>query len=213
MSLTSYRAAPPRDKPLHALRESRFLRNRQLTRPAAPFSVPKGSLRRQPGANADRVRAGITNADPLWKGFGAAFFDFMTPHLCEDFMRNQPPTRALLPEVSQRISLSRLTSETTGKCHGSVPEKPPSLCPRRRLPCPVRSLPRRACSQLRSPDRPVATVARGDPRERGAARAGHLGRFRPSCDGGDHHRRDAVPLCRDQACGEASEEMDGAASG
>ena len=74
MSLTSYRAAPPRDKPLRALGES-------ISETGKRRGLPRqirleGFLRRRPGANADRVRAVCTNADPLWKVFWARFFRF-----------------------------------------------------------------------------------------------------------------------------------------
>src|SRR6201995_2279126 len=74
MSLTSYRAAPPRDKPVGALGESLLETGKRRGLPRQ--TVSKGFLRRQPGANADRVRAVCTNAAPLWKGFGARFFRF-----------------------------------------------------------------------------------------------------------------------------------------
>src|ERR1700755_1804881 len=74
MSLTSYRAAPPRDKPLRALEESLLETGKRRGLPRQ--TVSKGFLRRLPGANADRVRAVCTNADPLWKGFASAFFRF-----------------------------------------------------------------------------------------------------------------------------------------
>ena len=72
MSLTSYRAAPPRDKPLRALGESLFETGKRRGLPR--HIRPEGFLRRHPGANADRVRAVCTNAAPLWKGFRARFF-------------------------------------------------------------------------------------------------------------------------------------------
>ena len=87
MSLTSYRAAPPRDKPLRALGESLF---ETVERRGCRAKIrPEGFLRRQPGANADRVRAVCTNAALLWKGFGVRFFRFYDTKT----MRKAPETR------------------------------------------------------------------------------------------------------------------------
>ncbi len=86
MSLTSYRAAPPRDKPLRALGESS---KRGVRRGLPRQNRLEGFLRRHPGANADRVRAVCTNADPLWKGFRDRFFRFYD----SEFVRKRPQTR------------------------------------------------------------------------------------------------------------------------
>src|ERR1700719_1006039 len=104
MSLTSYRAAPPRDKPLRALGESSKRSKDAACRAKIRL---EGFLRRQPGANADRVRAVCTNAALLWKGFRSRFFRFYDTQ----FVRKRPQTCPLLPDVPQGTSLSHPTSQ------------------------------------------------------------------------------------------------------
>src|SRR5882757_6021032 len=73
MSLTSYRAAPPRDKPLRAFEKPK--RNESGQRPRAPIDRSGGFLRRQPG-QSPWVRGVCTNARLLWKGLQAIFSGF-----------------------------------------------------------------------------------------------------------------------------------------
>src|SRR6516225_680533 len=80
MSLTSYRAAPPRDKPLHALRENRW-RNGLADAPGAPnFCVPKRLPEKANPGLASRTGCGgyVPTPTRFGKGLEAAFFDFMT---------------------------------------------------------------------------------------------------------------------------------------
>jgi hypothetical protein len=66
MSLTSYRAAPPRDKPLRTLSKTNC-RNGSGQRFEA--SIPSGGfLRRQPLPDAGGVAGLCINARLLWKG-------------------------------------------------------------------------------------------------------------------------------------------------
>jgi hypothetical protein len=74
MSLTSYRAAPPRDKPLLRLHK-KPCRNQWNQRVGAPIDPVRSFLRRQPGQRP-WVRAVCTNANPLWKGLAAGFSEF-----------------------------------------------------------------------------------------------------------------------------------------
>jgi hypothetical protein len=74
MSLTSYRAAPPRVKPLHRLLKA----GPEVNRPTRVRrrSIPSGGfLRRQPG-QSHRVRGVCINVALLWKGARARFCRF-----------------------------------------------------------------------------------------------------------------------------------------
>jgi hypothetical protein len=74
MSLTSYRAAPPRDKPLRAFLKTEPETN--LANARGRRSVRSGGfLRRRPG-QCPWVRGVCTNARPLWKGPRAIFSGF-----------------------------------------------------------------------------------------------------------------------------------------
>src|SRR6266516_6636144 len=75
MSLTSYRAAPPRVKPCAPFEKPDWKRNRPT--PRRQPNRPKGFLRRQPG-HRQRVRGVCINAHLLWKGQKAGFEDFVT---------------------------------------------------------------------------------------------------------------------------------------
>src|ERR1700757_3693510 len=81
MSLTSYRAAPPRDKPFARLCEKTGGETGLANAAAAPIPpsprLPEKATR---GPCGRRVRAVCTNADPLWKGCRAAFFRFYDSH-------------------------------------------------------------------------------------------------------------------------------------
>src|SRR4051812_874506 len=80
MSLTSYRAAPPRDKDVRALGQGR----------KSTGATPKGRrsvrsenfLRRQPGAHAPRVRGLCINAGLLWKGPRRMFWRILSGGTC-----------------------------------------------------------------------------------------------------------------------------------
>src|ERR1700692_2492340 len=108
MSLTSYRAAPPREKPLRALAKNRC-RNGFGQRPKAPIDP----IRRLP-EKATRANAlGCERYVPTQGGFGKAhrptFEYFMTVKT-----RDSAPNRAgnaLLPEVGQKQSLKAKKSK------------------------------------------------------------------------------------------------------
>src|ERR1700722_6194966 len=69
MSLTSYRAAPPRDKPLRALRKNRT-RN-EFGQRLRRRSIPSGGfLRRQPLAKAIKAALGCEGYVPTRTRFG-----------------------------------------------------------------------------------------------------------------------------------------------
>src|SRR5262245_2659486 len=114
MSLTSYRAAPPRDKlctPSEKVgdgdedqRCSRGFRSR-----------PKGFLGRQPRGKARRVRVLCINRSRLWKGPGERFFDFMTAE--------NAPGWAEKPSTCQKFHEGPAYGhKMTGKRHGPAPE-------------------------------------------------------------------------------------------
>src|SRR5882724_635374 len=76
MSLTSYRAAPPRDKPLRALPKTNC-RNGSGQRPKAPF--PSGGfLRRQPLAMPSGRGGYVPTRACFGKGRELTFEDFVT---------------------------------------------------------------------------------------------------------------------------------------
>ena len=81
MSLTSYRAAPPRVKPLLCLRENAGdggLRADAVR--VACFSRPKGFLGRQPRARPVGCEGYVPTEAAFGKGHEGVFFDFMTVH-------------------------------------------------------------------------------------------------------------------------------------
>ena len=79
MSLTSYRAAPPRDKPLHALSEKCLENGVKRTRRPRRCSVPKGFLRRLPGTLRGRgCGRYVPTRARFGKGCWGGFFDFMS---------------------------------------------------------------------------------------------------------------------------------------
>src|SRR3982074_390255 len=87
MSLTSYRAAPPRDKPLRALREPVTIRGfpTRLSAPNIPsVRLPEKATRGLKPVGCEGV---CTNAGLLWKGSRRRFFRF-----CDKRPRPNPPT-------------------------------------------------------------------------------------------------------------------------
>src|SRR5436305_14478567 len=100
MSLTSYRAAPPRVKPFYAPSRAGPETNRP-TRRRRP-KRPKGFLRRQPG-HRQRVRGVCINASLLWKGPKRAVELFVTPKTL--FCAGNDVVEPALPETAQKRSL------------------------------------------------------------------------------------------------------------
>src|SRR5579871_677851 len=245
MSLTSYRAAPPRDKPCAPSEEKAGKTCKWPGLATAPIlrpeRLPEKATRKPLGT---RARGVCTNAGPLWKGCRGRFFRFCDREMgrnrskslrsCQNGGKGGacskigaglvegPLTRiasAMRSDLSLRLrqgfggtSAKRGERKPKGKCHGPVPEKPCFVRARGGLPGPARGVADGAVAVLRHQDRPAAAAAGGDRGERGAVRAGDLGRFRPPRGGRDHHRRDAVSLCRDQAHHKTPEGMDGAAA-
>src|ERR1700756_1468434 len=79
MSLTSYRAAPPRVKPLLCLRENAGDDGSGPTLLAWLASpVPKASLEGNPGAKPVGCGGYVPTRAAFGKGCGDVFFDFMT---------------------------------------------------------------------------------------------------------------------------------------
>ncbi|MDD1582312.1 hypothetical protein C7U89_05010 [Bradyrhizobium sp. WBOS4] len=78
MSLTSYRAAPPRVKHLHAFGKCRDGRLRPALLAWLFQSVPKASLEGNPGAVPIGCGAYVSRRAGFGKGCGHVFFDFMT---------------------------------------------------------------------------------------------------------------------------------------
>jgi hypothetical protein len=94
MSLTSYRAAPPRVKPLHRLLKA----GPEVNRPTRVRrrSIPSGGfLRRQPG-QSHRVRGVCINVALLWKGARTRFYRFYDSKI-EGLERQNRPLEPLLP--------------------------------------------------------------------------------------------------------------------
>ena len=82
MSLTSYRAAPPRDKPLRAFSKTDAETN-LAQRPRAPINPVRRLPEKATLGKCPWVRAVCTNAHPLWKGPRAifsGFYDGQTTH-------------------------------------------------------------------------------------------------------------------------------------
>src|ERR1700737_4168395 len=106
MSLTGYRAAPPRETIARLLKKPKQARQRPRRR-----SIPSGGfLRRQPG-RCPWVRAVCTNARLLWKGPRAIFSVFYDGQ--NALSRTQMSlARALLPELAQKPSFP--AKETKG---------------------------------------------------------------------------------------------------
>src|ERR1700733_1120002 len=92
MSLTSYRAAPPRDKPLRAF-ENRT-RNESGPRPRAPINPVRRLPEKSTRANALRCERYV----PTQSGFGKArdrsFGDFMTARTCQIDAPDRYPDRS-----------------------------------------------------------------------------------------------------------------------
>src|SRR5580658_3502163 len=93
MSLTSYRAAPPRDKPLRAFEKTGPETN--LAHAQGRRSIPSGGfLRRQPG----QMPLGCERYVPTQSGFGKArdrsFRDFMTAITCQIDAPDRYPDRS-----------------------------------------------------------------------------------------------------------------------
>src|SRR5882724_2776555 len=112
MSLTSYRAAPPRDKSLRALREP--VTKRPFQRVWARRSSRPIRLAEKATQGLKPVGCGGYVPTPIrfGKGQEAAFFDFMTA----DCPQN-PPDRRPWPELPQkpRLCAKRLTRQTPRK--------------------------------------------------------------------------------------------------
>jgi hypothetical protein len=105
MSLTSYRAAPPRDKPLRALSNAETnLANAQARRSI----LSGGFLRRQPWPKALGCEAYVPTPVHFGKGPEAIFEDFMTIKN-RHFAPKRPLPKALLPEVTQKPSFAAKT--------------------------------------------------------------------------------------------------------
>src|SRR6185437_1743352 len=107
MSLTSYRAAPPRDKPLRACLEKTSGETGLVNAATAPIlSVPKGFLRRQPGGHmAGGCGRYVPTQARFGKGAAGGFFDFVTGKWGRNGLK---PSRrsSLLPKVRSRTNLS-----------------------------------------------------------------------------------------------------------
>src|SRR4029453_513102 len=103
MSLTSYRAAPPRVKPLRCLRKTGPEVNR-ATRVRRRSILSGGFLRRQPG-QSHRVRGVCINLTLLWKGARPPFCRFYDSKN-EGLERQNRPLEPHLPETLQKRSFA-----------------------------------------------------------------------------------------------------------
>src|ERR1700676_914682 len=101
MSLTSYRAAPPRDKPLRALSKTNC-RNGSCQRLKAPF--PSGGfLRRQPLAMPSGRGGYVPTRACFGKGREVTFEDFVTANSSNrGFSRDLAPPPSALARSSRR---------------------------------------------------------------------------------------------------------------
>src|SRR5258708_9377980 len=98
MSLTSYRAAPPRDKPLRASLKTET----DLATPEAP--IPSGGfLRRQPGPRPLGASGMYQRRCALERAASDSFRGFMT--VKTRYFPRQAPREAPLPEVPRKPSL------------------------------------------------------------------------------------------------------------
>src|SRR6266576_1530527 len=110
MSLTSYRAAPPRDKPLRASPKTET----DLANAEAP--IPSGDfLRRQPGPKPLGASGMYQRRCALERGRERSFREFMTAKT-RYFPRQIPGKTALARSSTKAQAWGQ---ETQGKCHGS----------------------------------------------------------------------------------------------
>src|SRR5581483_4968357 len=73
MSLTSYRAAPPRDKPCRLLSGSGVRERASDSRADRSLDLPEKAI---PSGHARGVRALCINQELVWEGFWPVFFRF-----------------------------------------------------------------------------------------------------------------------------------------
>ena len=136
MSLTSYRAAPPRDKPLRAF-EKTLRRNELGPRPRAPINPVRRLPEKATPSKCPWVRAVCTNAKRLWKGPRSIFWRFYdgrsmirtdhAPVSCFDAFSLREPV-STPDQVRGRLSLENALAQAPLHCLH------PSRRPRERAP-------------------------------------------------------------------------------
>ncbi len=208
MSLTSYRAAPPRDKPLLAFPKT-DLRNEFGPRPKAPIDPVRRLPEKATRANAH----GRERYVPMRRCFGKA------------------RERSFRGFIGAEQALSGQSGRQGRSCQNW--RKSPALGQQNfggnAMDQPLKSRGQSALDdafqrmfELSRTDagadadraaRPAGAVARGDLGQRKPLRTGDLGGFRPSQQHRDCDRRKLAGARRNQARHQASEEMDGAAAG
>src|ERR1700712_2277884 len=104
MSLTSYRAAPPRDKPLHAFSKNRC-RNEIGPRPKAPIDPVRRLPEKATRAKAPRCERYVPTHVRFGKGRMRSFRDFMTDKIRIYRAKGRPSGRSC-----QKLCKSRALS-------------------------------------------------------------------------------------------------------
>src|SRR3954449_5167557 len=99
MSLTSYRAAPPRDKPLRAFKNRTG--NESGQRPGAPIDQVRRFLRRQPRARPLGA-SGMYQREPALERAAGHLFGFLSRSETHPDRAKLARTGALLPESPQK---------------------------------------------------------------------------------------------------------------
>src|ERR1700733_8013192 len=146
MSLTSYRAAPPRDKPLLPPQNPDF-RNEFAQRPKAPIDPVRRLPEKATPGNAPGCEGYVPTRTCFGKGHKPPFPVFMTAKL-RNFEPNRLPRQRSCQKFRKSPALGPKTTPTgnanRGKRHGPATEKPGPECPGRRLPRHVRTVTDRA---------------------------------------------------------------------
>src|SRR5947208_14365389 len=101
MSLTSYRAAPPRDKPLRAFESEP---EPGLANAGAPIDQVRRFLRRQPRARPLGA-SGMYHREPALERAAGHLFGFLSRSETRLYRAKLARTAALLPESPQKPSL------------------------------------------------------------------------------------------------------------
>src|ERR1700747_1152023 len=140
MSLTSYRAAPPRDKPLHCLDLGKpgTRAGSRGSRAGHPCQLPeKASLRALP-----RGCGGYVSIRTCFgKGFGRSFFDFVTGKMSQNGAKITTLARSSAKDEALATNFGgtrRGENAIGGKQQGPAPDKPSAQCTERYIPCHAR---------------------------------------------------------------------------
>jgi hypothetical protein len=125
MSLTSYRAAPPRDKPLHALSKNRMPK-RSGQRPGAPINPVRRLPEKTTRANALGCGRYVPTRARFGKGHEASFADFVRGQN-EEFGAKTGPMRLPGRKACNRRLWNRKTPPLRRAEAGSRPPGLPAM--------------------------------------------------------------------------------------